>query len=287
VYRREIAILGFPFVNVRQSGVGRAEVDANLHTLPAYPLSFALQACPESGAKSASFGMRLNFTLLLLTGVISMAHATTVTIGGATLTNQGQVTSVAGTTTVDFNSLPTGGPQTLIAGIATFSNLNIRAAGGTDIASDTSLFSDPFVGVGDETISFAQPINYFGLYWGSPDPLNLITFFNGATAVFTFTGQQLHDQLGVAFGSGNAAFVNFTAGAGETYTRIVLSPNASFPFENDNNAFRAATAAPEPATFLCWAAGFVLIALARRAPSPRRVSASRQGSLLPDSAPPL
>jgi len=102
------------------------------------------------------------------------------------------------------------------------------------------------------SIAFSTPIGYFGLYWGSPDPANTITFFNGATQVFSLTGQALHDQYGVTLGSNNAAYVNFFAGSGENYTRIVISAAGSFPFENDNHAFAAI---PEPGSLLLMIAG--------------------------------
>ncbi len=190
------------------------------------------------------------------------AAATTVSIGGTPLANEGQVSSVAGATTVNFNSLPNGGPQSFTFGIASYSNLNIRSAGGTDIAGDSSPFASPTTPIGDLTVTFSQPIVYFGLYWGSPDPANTISFFNGSAAVFSYTGQNLHDQLGVALGSGNAAYVNFRAGASESYTRIVLSPAGSFPFEDDNHAFLQAV--PEAGTYALTAFGLAIAWIARR-----------------------
>jgi hypothetical protein len=109
------------------------------------------------------------------------AAAATITIGGTSLANQGQVSSVAGATTVNFNGLSNGGPQNFTSGIASYSNLFIRTAVTTDIVGDSSPFADPNTAIGDLTITFSQPIIYFGLYWGSPDPLNTITFFNGTT----------------------------------------------------------------------------------------------------------
>ena len=80
------------------------------------------------------------------------------------LANQGQVSSVAGATTVDLNSLSNSGPQSFTSGIASFSNLFIRTAVTTDIAGDTSPFADPTAASGDLTINFSKPIVYFGLY---------------------------------------------------------------------------------------------------------------------------
>src|SRR2546421_1252233 len=198
---------------------------------------------------------------VMVTAMIVPAAAATVTIGGTPLANEGQVSSVAGVTTANFNALSNGGPQSFTSGIASYSNLNIRSLGGTDITGDSSPFANPNTTIGDLTINFSRPIVYFGLYWGSPDPLNTITFFNGATPVLTYTGQNLHDQLGVAFGSGNAAYVNVTAGAGESFTRIVASPAGSFPFEQDNHAFQAV---PEASTSILTAFGLALTLAAER-----------------------
>jgi hypothetical protein len=205
---------------------------------------------------------KIGLIAVLLTAMVVPCAATTITVGGTSLVNQGQVSSVAGVTTVDFNTLSNGGPQSLTVGIASYSNLFIRSGATPDIEGDSSPFADPNATIGDLTINFSQPIVYFGLYWGSPDPLNTINFFDGATLVFTYTGQNLHDQLGVALGDGNAAYANFTAGVGESYTRVVLSPAGSFPFEDDNQAFLQA--APEVSTNILTVFGLALALVAQR-----------------------
>jgi hypothetical protein len=98
------------------------------------------------------------------------------------------------------------------------------------------------------TVDFSTPINYFGFYFGSPDPNNSVQVFNGATPLLTLTGAQLMG-MGVPGGTGGSAYVNFTAEGSEQFTRIVFStPN--FPFETDNHAYRAVSAVPEPAALL-------------------------------------
>jgi PEP-CTERM motif len=192
----------------------------------------------------------------VLCSALSLAHATTITTGGTSLVNQGLVTSVGGSGTVDFNSLPNGTTASFTSGIATYSNIFVRNSPLSDIAGDSSQFSAPSSTSGDMTIAFATPVVYFGLYWGSPDPTNTITFFNGATQLFSLTGQNLHDQYNVSLGSNNAAYVNFFAGSGESYTRIVVSAAGSFPFETDNHAFATV---PEPGSLLLMGAGFGLL----------------------------
>jgi hypothetical protein len=206
--------------------------------------------------------MNPKIVTVCLAWTISLAQAVTITVGGSPVASQGRVSSVAGATTIDFNGLSNGGPQTYISGIAAYSNLFIRSAGGTDIAGDTSPFSSAPNTLGDLTINFSQPIIYFGLYWGSPDPQNVIAFYNGSSPnAFSFTGQNLHDQFGVPFGSGNAVYVNFRADPGEQATRVVISANGSFPFEQDNHAFLAV---PEASPALMLASGLMLLAIGWR-----------------------
>ena len=205
--------------------------------------------------------MRFAFFLIGFSQVLSTAFSATITIGGTPLVNQGLVTSVAGATTVDFNSLPNGTTASFSSGIASYSNVFIRNGPLSDIAGDSSQFAAPSSTSGAMTVNFATPIVYFGLYWGSPDPLNTITFFNGATQLFSFTGQTLNSQFGVGLGLNNAAYVNFFAGPGESVTSIVMSPSGSFPFEQDNHAF---VATPEPSSLLLLGIAVALMSLKAR-----------------------
>lgn len=206
---------------------------------------------------------RIAFTSVLLLAVATPGGATTVTIGGTAVANEGMMSSVPGNTTVTFDSLSPGGPVSYISGIATFSNLVINQGSTADIVNDTSPYADPSTSVGNLQITFSQPVDYFGLYWGSPDATNTIVFFDGAAQVFSLTGAQLSSAYGVGLGDGNAAFVNFTAGAGEVYTRVVISPAGGSPFENDNDAFSAATPEPNPGLLAATGAAVFLTVRAR------------------------
>ena len=73
------------------------------------------------------------------------------------------------------------------------------------------------------SIDFSLPINYYGLYLGSPDGYNSFTFYetgNPNTPIATFTGAQL-----VAPGLGDQSigrYINFRISGG-SISRIVLS----------------------------------------------------------------
>ncbi len=189
------------------------------------------------------------------------ARATSIAIGGLVVNDQGQFSSVAGATTVDFNAVALGN-QNFVTGIATYqANIFSCACSGIgDLLDDTTKGARGLVGA-PLTIDFSQPISYFGLYWGSPDPGNTITFFNGATQLLAFTGANL-GAMGVGFGISNAAYVNFTAGIGESYTRVVLS-STDFPFETDNHSYFQAV--PEPTSLALLGTGALgLLAKMRR-----------------------
>src|SRR5271165_1541268 len=130
---------------------------------------------PKSWQEIQNMTLRHLFVTALFCVVVP-AHATTVTLGGTSVTNEGLVSSVAGATTVNFDSLSNGGPQSFMAGIASYSNVFIRTGPTADIINDLSPFASP--NAVDMTISFSAPISYFGLYWGSPDNTNTISFFS-------------------------------------------------------------------------------------------------------------
>ena len=196
----------------------------------------------------------------------SPAGADTITIGGISVDDQGQFSSVAGVTTVDFNAL-SGGTQDFVTGIASYTSVDIftcaTCTGSGDLPDDTTPGARAFGGGDDFTIAFSEPLSYFGLYWGSPDSDNRIQLFSGVTEVVSLTGAGLA-AFGVGSGVDAAAYVNFFAGAGESFDRVVIT-GGTFPFETDNHAFQVQQAVPEPTSLLLFGSGALgLIARLRR-----------------------
>jgi hypothetical protein len=116
-------------------------------------------------------------------------------------------------------------------------------------------------GTSPVTIAFANPLDYFGLYWGTPSANNTISFFNGDTLLQSFSGSAIVGNV-----TTNAAvYTNFFAEPGESFNKVVLS-DSSIGFESDNHAYKLAdsTSVPEPVTSLAAFASVVTGVLMKR-----------------------
>ena len=187
------------------------------------------------------------------------ADAIMLTFGGTPVAGQGEFSSVSGVTTVDFES---GAPT---SGLAIYSAPGPGPAVVSGNTPGISIMSDDdntrylavsllgnALGTSPVTIAFANPLDYFGLYWGTPDESNTISFFNGATLLQSFSGA-------AAVGSMNpsaAVYTNFFAAPGESFNKVVLSDSGAF--ESDNHAYKVASeSVPEPVTSLAAVASIV------------------------------
>jgi hypothetical protein len=200
---------------------------------------------------------------LCLLGVGVTANATTMSVSPA-----GQMTTTeAGAITVNFTSgLPAGYTANCPDG-----NKDCGVIPGGQWVYPTG-DKNPYLGtgIGSDSISinlaavkgalgFSGNINYFGLYWGSIDTWNTISFWDGSTEVASFAGTNVASAASspVDFGT-TSLFVNFFAN-GNTWTTIDLTssqPN----FESDNHAF-GDSAVPEPATMALLGLGMLGVSL--------------------------
>lgn len=191
-------------------------------------------------------------TLALGLASASLGLSTTITIGGTLSGNSGETTSIANTSLTNFDSwtLPSNYTLTGTAGIVS-GNSNGQYASPT--GDSTPYLS---TGTGAVTIDFAsQPIDYFGLYWGSVDAYNSIVFTNTLGQTSTYSGSSLA-ALGVLVNGNDSAYVNFYAAGDQNWTSVTLSSTEN-AFEFDN----VSTAAPEPASFAMAGLGIGFAAL--------------------------
>lgn len=157
--------------------------------------------------------------IVVATGLAAeTAQAITFTSTPHTSTSDpnGCVTGVSGATAINFN-----GGTAPSSGFATYSYPNgttlVRSTGVSGTAAppygDTSQYLSigPSPNASPVTITFQSSVNYFGLYWGSIDSFNQISFYKNAsdtTALNTFSGTDI---------------LNTASGAQTNITRIGMS----------------------------------------------------------------
>jgi len=195
------------------------------------------------------------------------ADAITLTFGGTPVAGQGEFSNVPGVTTIDFES---GAPT---SGLAIYSAPGPGPAVISGNSGSSIISADDFTkylvvsilgdtkGTSPVTIAFANPLDYFGLYWGTPSSNNTISFFNGDTLLQSFSGDAVIGGV-----TPNAAvYANFFAEPGESFNKVVLS-DSSIAFESDNHAYKvvASESVPEPVTSLTAFASVVAGVLMKR-----------------------
>ena len=194
-----------------------------------------------------------NFVKLAGASVIALVASVAQAIPVVSLSALGDTaTSVAGATTIDFNNgcgyATCSGDFDIVLGSA--SGLYAQPAG-----TDTKYLTVPNPqSSGSATFTLGTTADYFGLYWGSIDAYNSISFFLGGDLISNYSGTDLVGQ----FANGNQVeyssnrYINFNFGT-EKYDTVKLTSNG-FAFESDNHAFRnlvpTTTSVSEPSTLL-------------------------------------
>jgi hypothetical protein len=138
--------------------------------------------------------------------------------------------------------------------------------------SSPSQYAEPFIGSGNyltvggtdpsaptATLTFSTALNYFGVFWGTPDRYNTLNFYDGTNLLASFVPGSTLAGLTASGSNTDARYVDFFADAGTVFDRVeFVSSQAAF--EADNIAYRAV---PTPA-MLPAIVGFGLTALKRR-----------------------
>lgn len=193
-------------------------------------------------------------------GVLALAASVSQAAPIVTLSALGETTSsVAGATTIDFNSgcgyaSCTGDFQLVLGSQA---NLYAQPAG-----TDTQFLAVPNPNAnGSATFTLGAESDYFGLFWGSVDAFNSISFYLGGNLISTYTGA---DLVGAQFANGDQVsynsnrYINFDFGS-EKFDTVKLS-STNFAFESDNHAFRNLATVSEPSTLLLVIGGLLSLA---------------------------
>jgi hypothetical protein len=143
--------------------------------------------------------------------------------------------------------------------IAAFSGSGVvMNNGGKD---SLGLYATPFgdktnymavLGCGSEAITYSSLMNIFGLYWGSVDSYNSLTFYNGDTLVATITGADVAPPMTANGGQMDYASNGYVLiSALPQFDRVVaLSSSNSFEFDN------VVAGVPEPSTWAMLLLGF-------------------------------
>ncbi len=187
--------------------------------------------------------------------------------GGQNCAPAGVCTARPSATTVTFDSLAAGTMSPYAEGLVTYSweapnspfvQGNVSGQWAAPVSDSTTFLT---IGSSDRpgtvTISFEKPILYFGLYMGSPDSYNSISFYDVTGLVRTYAGNELINP-----GNGDQSisdYINFFAADG-AITQIVMS-STSAAFETDSHAFDSV---PEPGTFAVLGLGLAVALLAKR-----------------------
>jgi len=203
---------------------------------------------------------------VLAAGFSSAAHAGYI----ETTFTSGLTTQVGGATVYDFD---TGAKPAGYSGEGWVLPSSVSGMAAAPAGDSTPFLSVAFPkSSGVETFS-ATPgssYNYFGLYWGSIDDYNSLSFYSGGSLLTTITGNDVIQSgatLGDQVSAGANRYVNFFL-HDMSFDKIVFG-TTSYAFESDNHAFaNVPTNVPEPGTLALLAvaaAGFVFMRRRRNA----------------------
>ena len=175
-----------------------------------------------------------------------------------TYENAGVMTSqVTGATTINFND-GTCGAYAQCSGHS-----------GLVTGSVSGQYATPFgitdrymtVANGSASLALGRSYDYFGLFWGSIDTYNYLSFYLGDRLIDTFSGSDLPPLVAngnqVAWSSNR--YLNFFFTDGDVFDRVVVRSDG-YAFESDNHA----VAVPEPGTLALLAAGLLGIGVSSR-----------------------
>jgi hypothetical protein len=221
----------------------------------------------------------MRFLLSLAAVALAMpAHGAIITRGGLALPGAGLTTAEAGTTVEAFGSARCGPQLLTVTGDFSVTNSSVPGIRAAPAGDATCYLAVPNDSQTTQTalVTFpvgSGPIEYLGLYWGSMDNYNALTFLDAggfpiALGAFGFslTGDEVRaaaSRPGDQVDPGANEYINIFFAPGETFTslRIVSTGRA---FEIDNIAWRTGDGVvPSPAGLALFGLGLGLLAARR------------------------
>jgi len=195
-------------------------------------------------------------TLTLIAASMS-ANAAVITF------TSGQYSTVAGATVVDFEGgiLPLG-----YSGAGSVLNQSVSGMSAAPAGDSTYYYSVAYPqlsGVGKFQAQVGVSYDYFGLYWGSMDAYNTLSFYSNGSLIERITGSDViaaGTALGDQTAAGSNRYVNLSFA--QAFDRIDFE-TTNYAFETDNHAF-ARINVPEPATLGLFALGLLGASVTRR-----------------------
>ena len=107
------------------------------------------------------------------------------------------------------------------------------------------------------TLSFASPVKYMGLLWGSVDGYNTLTFYSGGVEIGSITGDDVTASANGNQGASGTFYVNINSS--QSFDKVVAT-STQYAFEFDNVAFDSnMVSVPEPGATDMFLLGLLLV----------------------------